>query len=148
MNTPQLIAKLRSKGYKITPQRIAICELILSSKDHPTADQVYQKVKKKYPSLSLATVYQALHLLTEMGLLQELGFSNGVSRYDPNTSPHINIVCKTCGKIQDYEAEGVRVFWSKTVRDLGFRPIGQRLDVYRYCDQCLQSEKLPSNMLV
>ena len=143
MNTHQLIAKLRSKGYKITPQRIAICELILSSKDHPTADQVYQKVKKKYPSLSLATVYQALHLLTEMGLLQELGFSNGVSRYDPNTSPHINIVCKACGKIQDYEAEGVKVFWSKTVRNLGFRPIGQRLDLYRYCDQCRQSETLP-----
>jgi Fur family peroxide stress response transcriptional regulator len=143
MNTQQLIAKLRSKGYKVTPQRIAICELILSSKDHPTADQVYRNVKKKYPSLSLATVYQALHLLTEMGLLQELGFSNGASRYDPNTSPHINIVCEACGKIQDYEAEGVRVLWSKTVRGLGFRPIGQRLDVYRYCNQCLQSKTLP-----
>ena len=58
MKNQQLITKLREKGFKVTPQRIAICEFILSSKNHPTADQVYQVVKKKYPTLSLATVYQ------------------------------------------------------------------------------------------
>jgi Fur family peroxide stress response transcriptional regulator len=79
--------------------------MALNSKDHLTAEQVYQAVKKKYPTLSPATVYQTLRLLTEIGLLQELGFGDRVSRYDPDTSPHNNIVCKNCGKIQDYEAE-------------------------------------------
>jgi Fur family peroxide stress response transcriptional regulator len=140
MKDQQLIAKLREKGFKVTPQRIAICQLILSSKDHPTADQVYQVVKKKYPTLSLATVYQTLHLLTEIGLLQELDFSDRGSRYDPDTSPHINIICRNCGKIQDFEAESVRKLWSQIIRDLGFKPTGQRLDIYRYCEQCQKSE--------
>ncbi len=137
MKNQQLIAKLREKGFRVTPQRIAICEFILSSKDHPTADQVYQVVKKKYPTLSLATVYQTLGLLTEIGMLQELGFTDGISRYDPDTSPHINIICRNCGKIQDYQAESIKKLWSQIIGDLGFKPIGQRLDIYRYCDQCL-----------
>ena len=137
MKNQQLITKLREKGFKVTPQRIAICELIVSCKDHPTVDQVYQEIKKKYPTLSLATVYQTLHLLTEIGLLQELGFSDRVSRYDPDTSFHINIICNNCGTIQDYKAESVRKLWSQIIRDIGFKPIGQRVDIYRYCDQCL-----------
>jgi Fur family peroxide stress response transcriptional regulator len=136
MKNQQLITMLRDKGFKVTPQRIAICEYVLPSKDHPTTDQVYQAVKKKHPTLSLATVYQTLRLLTEIGMLQELGFTGGISRYDPNTSPHINIICRNCGKIQDYQAEGIKKLWSEIIGDLGFKPIGQRLDIYRYCDKC------------
>lgn len=139
MKNQQLIAKLRQKGFRVTPQRLAVCELILSSKKHPTADQVYRAVKTKYLTLSLATVYQTLHLLTEIGMLQELGLSDGISRYDPDTSPHINIICRNCGEIQDYEAESVKKLWSQIIRDLEFKPTGQRLDIYRYCDPCQKS---------
>jgi Fur family peroxide stress response transcriptional regulator len=140
MKAEQLIAKFRDAGYKVTPQRLAVCEIILSSKDHPTADQVYQEVKKKYPTMSLATVYQTVHVLTQIGMLQELGFSDRISRYEPNTSPHINIICKKCGKIQDYEADSVRKLWTQVVRELGFKPIAQRLDIYRYCKQCWKNQ--------
>jgi Fur family peroxide stress response transcriptional regulator len=136
MKKEQVIAKLREKGFKVTPQRIAICEFILTSKNHPTADQVYKVVKKMYPTLSLATVYQTLRLLTEIGMLQELGLTGGISRYDPDTSPHINIICKNCGKIQDYQAENIKKLWSQIIKDLGFKPVGQHLDIYRYCEQC------------
>jgi Fur family peroxide stress response transcriptional regulator len=136
LNIQQLIAKLREKGYKVTPQRLAVFEFIHSREDHPTADQIHKEVKKKYPTMSLATVYQALHLLTEMGLVQELGFNDKSSRYDPNIMPHINIVCLNCGKIYDYEAESVKEMWSKIVAELRFKPVGQRLDIYTYCDEC------------
>lgn len=136
MNTKQLMAMLHEKGYKVTPQRLAICELALSRRDHPTADQVHALLLKKYPTVSLATVYQTLHLLTDIGLLQELGFSDRSSRYDPNTTPHINIVCPECGEICDYEAEQVKELWSKLIQELEFKPIGQRLDLYRICDKC------------
>jgi Fur family peroxide stress response transcriptional regulator len=136
ITTQQLIRKLHEKGYKVTPQRLAVFEIILSRKDHPTADQIHKEVKKKYPTMSLATVYQALHLLTEMGLVQELGFNDKSSRYDPNIMPHINITCLNCGKIYDYEADSVKKMWSKIVSELGFKPMGQRLDIYRYCDEC------------
>jgi Fur family peroxide stress response transcriptional regulator len=132
----RIMEEFRRKGFRATPQRIVIAQIVLYSEDHPTAEQVYQAVKKKYPTLSPATVYQTLHLLTEIGLLQELGFSDRGSRYDPNTSPHINIICKNCGKIQDYQAENIKKLWSEIISDLGFKPIGQRLDAYRYCDKC------------
>jgi Fur family peroxide stress response transcriptional regulator len=136
MDARRLIEKLRSKGYKVTPQRLAICELILSSKDHPSADQIYKEVKKKHPAISLATVYYTLDLLKNSGLLQELGFSDRSSRYDPNTSPHINVICPKCGKIYDYQAESVRRLWSQIIEELGGKHIGQRLDISRYCERC------------
>jgi Fur family peroxide stress response transcriptional regulator len=136
MKNQQLIHKLRERGFRVTPQRLAICEFVLSSKEHPTVDQVYRVVRKESPTLSLATVYQTLHLLTEMGMLQELGFSDGVSRYDPNNSPHINIVCKNCGKIQDYESESVRSFLSQIAGELKRTLVGQHLEIYTYCDKC------------
>lgn len=121
---------------RVTPQRLAICEFVLSSKEHPTVDRVYQVVQKKHPTLSLATVYQTLHLLTEIGMLQELGFGDGISRYDPDNSPHINIVCKSCGKIQDYESESVRKLLSQISVELNRRLVGQHLEIYTYCGQC------------
>ena len=90
--------------------------------------------------MSLATVYQTLHLLSEIGLLQELGFSNSISRYEPDTSPHVNIVCIKCGQIKDYKAESVGRLWTQMVEELGFKPVGQRIDIYRCCDQCAKTE--------
>jgi Fur family peroxide stress response transcriptional regulator len=136
MNDQQLITKLHSKGYKVTPQRLAICKLLLSSKNHPSADQIYQEVKKTYPTISLATVYFTLDLLKDLGLVQELGFSERSSRYDPNTSPHINVICPKCGKIYDYEAASVKKLWSQIVAEMSFTPLRQRLDIYTLCDKC------------
>jgi Fur family peroxide stress response transcriptional regulator len=139
MKDQQLITKLREKGFKVTPQRLAICEFVLSTKEHPTVDQVYRMVKKKHPTISLATVYQTLHLLTEIGMLQELGFGSGIARYDPNYSPHINIVCRNCGKVEDYESESVREFLSHISVELKRTLIGQHLEVCTHCDQCEKS---------
>jgi Fe2+ or Zn2+ uptake regulation protein len=135
-DTEQIIARFHEKGYKATSQRIAICKYALSSKDHPTTEKVYMQVKRKHPTLSRATVYHTLHLLTDIGLLQEMELNDGITRYDPKTSPHINIICKNCGTVEDYEAEDVGRFWSHIVDGLGFEPMGQRLDVYRFCDKC------------
>jgi Fur family peroxide stress response transcriptional regulator len=141
MDDQQLIKKLHSKGYKVTPQRLAICKLILSSKNHPSAEQIYQKVKKMYPTLSLATVYLTLDLLRNLGLVQELGFSDRSSRYDPNNSPHINVICPKCGKIYDYEAASVKNLWSQIVAETGLTPLRQRLDLYVLCDECSKKSR-------
>ncbi len=136
MNDQQLIAHLHEKGFKVTPQRLAICKSVLSSREHPTVEQVYETVKIKYPTLSLATVYQTLHLLTQIGLLQELGSSDVSSRYDPNSSPHLNIICKKCGKIQDYKSETIINFISQITLELKHPIIGQNLEIYTYCCKC------------
>lgn len=136
MNTQDLIKLFRKNGYKATFQRLAICKLILSRKDHPSADQVYQELKEEYPTISLTTIYNTLRILVELGLIQELGFNEGSIRYDPDMELHINLVCPKCGKIDDYKTENVRKLWKAIISNLGVKPIGQRIDIYYECEEC------------
>jgi len=136
MNTKELIIIFREKGYKLTSQRLAICKFILSRKDHPTANQIYQALKEEYPTISLGTIYKTLHLLKELGLLQELGFNEGSIRYDPDMELHMNMVCSKCGKIYDYKTENVKNLWDAILSELKIKPEGQRIDIYYECDDC------------
>jgi Fur family peroxide stress response transcriptional regulator len=126
----------REKGFKVTTQRLAICTFILTRKDHPTAEQIYQKLRGEYPTISIGTIYKTLHLLEELGLIQELGFNEGSVRYDPDMELHVNMVCSKCGKISDYKSEKVEKFWSAITSDLKIKPKGQRIDLYYECDDC------------
>ena len=136
MNDQELFALFRKNGYKVTTQRLAIYKFMLTKKDHPTADQIYQELKTDYPTLSLGTIYKTLHTLKELGLIQELGFNVGSIRYDPDMELHINLVCPKCGKIDDYKTENVRKLWKAIISNLGVKPIGQRIDIYYECDDC------------
>ncbi len=136
MNTKELITIFREKGYKLTSQRLTICKFILSRKDHPTANQIYQALKEEYPTLSLGTIYKTLHLLKELGLLQELGFNEGSIRYDPDMELHVNMVCSKCGKIYDYKTENVKNLWDAILSELNIKPEGQLIDIYYECDDC------------
>jgi len=136
LDTQSIIDFFREKGHKVTSQRLAICKFILSRKDHPTAEQIYQKLRGEYPTISLGTIYKTLHLLEELGLIQELGFNERRVRYDPDMKLHINKVCSKCGKITDYKTENVEKFWSAIISDLKIKPKGQRIDLYYECDDC------------
>ena len=136
MDDQELFALFRKNGYKVTTQRLAIYKFILTRKDHPSADQIYQHLKTDYPTLSLGTVYKTLHTLKELGLIQELGFNEGSIRYDPDMELHINLVCSKCGKIEDYKAENVTKLWNAIISNLHLKPIGQRIDIYYECDDC------------
>lgn len=136
MDIQELIKILRKNEYKVTTQRLAICEFILSRKDHPTADQIYQGLRNEYPTISLGTVYKTLHLLKKLGLVQQLGFSEGSIRYDPDMELHINMVCSKCGKVYDYKAEKVKELWDIIISDLKVKPKGQRIDIYYDCEDC------------
>lgn len=136
MDNQELINIFKERGYKVTTQRLAICKFILSRKDHPTADQIYQGLKKEHPTMSLGTIYKTLHLLKEIGLIQELGFNEGSSRYDPDMELHINMVCQKCGKIHDFKTEKVKKLWKTIVSESGVKPKGQRLDLYYVCEDC------------
>ena len=82
-NDALIIQALRSKGYKATPQRIAVCRIALSSREHPSVQKIYREVRKTHSTVSLATVYKTLNILKESGLVQELNFSQGQKRFDP-----------------------------------------------------------------
>ncbi len=136
MTDDQLISILRDSGYKVTPQRLAICNYVLSSKEHPTAEHIHSEIVKKHPAISLNTIYQTMDMLIDLGLVQEMRFSGSSSRFDSNTSVHVNIICQKCSKIQDFESEGIRDLWSRIITEMNVEPVGQRLDVYVLCDEC------------
>lgn len=135
-----LIERLRNDGYKVTPQRLAICEFILGRKDHPNAENIFVEIRKKYPSMSRATIYNTLHLLKRIGMLQEIGFDNGTTRFDPDTSVHINLVCRSCGNIVDFKDDQLEKAWLAMVVKAGVKSMGQRLDLHYQCDDCRHHE--------
>ena len=130
------IEALRSRGYKATPQRIAICRIALNSRAHPSAQQVYAEVKKIHPTVSLATVYKTLEVLRDLDLVQEINFPKGQARFDCYMKPHINLICLKCGAITDLDDMTVEDITRKVAAATKFKPTGQRMDVYGICQKC------------
>jgi len=131
-----IIDALRSRGYRATSQRIAISRFALRSRDHPSAQRIYREVKEVHPTVSLATVYKTVHVLKELGLVQELAFPHGEERFDSYTEPHMNLVCLRCGRIRDVEDRGAGEMVARVVARAGFTTTSQRLDIYGMCRTC------------
>ena len=131
-----IIETLRKKGYKATTQRIAICRFALQSRDHPTAQRIYDEVRKVHPTVSLATVYKTLQILTEHGLIQELDLPQSQARFDSYVEPHINLVCMQCGNIQDFNDKTAQEMVERVTTQAEFTRTGQRLDIYGLCRTC------------
>ena len=130
------IEALRSKGYKATPQRIAICRIALSSRKHPSSQEVHNEVKKIHSTVSLATVYKTLEVLRDLNLVQELNFPRGHARFDSYMKPHINLICVECGNIIDLDDCTAEEIAKKVAATTRFKPNGQRIDVYGKCEKC------------
>jgi len=111
-------------------------EELMRSRDHPTAEDLYTRLKRRNPTMSLATVYKALELFKKMGLVNELGFASGSARYDPNVEPHINLICLKCGRIADRSDHGLHSIASRIGKNTDFRVLNQRFEFYGYCASC------------
>lgn len=132
----KILEALRNKGYRATPQRISVARTVLASREHPTVETIYNEVRRSHPTISLSTVYNTLHVLKELNMVQELGFNDVGVRYDPNTMPHVNLVCKSCGEIYDLDEPLLNDVLQQVERRTGFRITGQRIDVYGLCKRC------------
>ena len=96
------ITKLRSEGFKLTPQRLSVIRYLIGNTDHPTAATIYGDLKKKYPSLSFSTVYNTLNMLEKIGEVQSLNLFDEFLNYDPDTGTHYHFVCRECNAIVDF----------------------------------------------
>jgi Fur family peroxide stress response transcriptional regulator len=99
---------LAAKGLKITHQRIVVYKELMSSVKHPTAEQIYEKIKKKNPSISLATVYKILETFVENHLINRVSTPRGSMRYDPRIDYHNHIYVSNTDEIMDYEDDELR----------------------------------------
>jgi len=92
---------------KYSRQREAIKEYLMHTKEHPTADMVYLKIREKYPNISLGTVYRNLNFLAEKGEIIKLDGMDGSDRFDAKTKPHYHFICNKCQKVLDLEMESI-----------------------------------------
>jgi Fur family peroxide stress response transcriptional regulator len=124
----------REKGFKLTPQRAAIMAYLEGNCSHPSAEDIYAAVLEKYPMVSLATVYNTLEVLKQMGKVTELNIDGERKHFDPETEPHHHMICTRCKKIVNVHKD----FDLEVPRDMaeGFKIIGRHADFYGVCADC------------
>ncbi|MBE3592904.1 MAG: transcriptional repressor [Thermoanaerobacter sp.] len=133
---------LKQKGLKVTPQRLAILNLLRNTKEHPTAETIYKKLVSDFPTMSLATVYKTLEVLKNIGLIQELNVGEGSFRYDANTNSHTHLVCFGCGKVEDLDESVLQNLIEEAKKHTDYKLVEQKLYFYGYCPAC---QKMLSN---
>jgi len=141
MNDPEvrieeLITVLKGKGFRMTPQRLELIRIIAASDGHPSALQIYTSIKKQFPTMSQATVYNTLSLLKEMNQVLEIDL-HGDSHYDGNRpEEHSHLVCLKCNKIVDgdYFVDDDTI--SNLEKSTGFEIVRTQIAFYGLCPDC------------
>lgn len=126
--------KYRHIGFKLTPQRIAILEYLEGNKDHPSADDIYKAVSKKFTTMSVATVYTTLASLKERGTVLELTVDPDKKRYDPSTEDHNHLICISCKRIVDIPGDH-QLDLSESAKQ-NFTVIKSHIEVHGFCPEC------------
>ena len=131
-----MLRRLKEKGLKITPQRLAIIDVLVAMRKlHPSASAVYREAKRIRKSLSLSTTYATLKEFSVHGIIKTLQFDTGENRYDANLKEHLNLICNGCGKILDYEVS-TPTDPGEVEKRTGFSVTDKRLEYYGYCEEC------------
>src|SRR5262245_37207695 len=126
---------LRARGLRLTRPRRLILDVVRATDAHPTAAFVYQKVRRRLPRVSLATVYRNLRMLAAEGFLAERTDTGGL-RFDGNTRPHDHFTCLTCGRIYDVPARDGRGGRRRIAARTGFEVLDHRTEYYGRCGTC------------
>jgi len=128
---------LRQAGLRLTPQRLAICRALANHPSHPTAAELFEQLRADFPTLSLATVYTTLSTLLALGLIHDLGSAgDGTLHYDPDTEPHVNLICTRCHQISDLGDETLAAVSQRVARRSGYEILGARIAYYGICPTC------------
>jgi Fe2+ or Zn2+ uptake regulation protein len=132
----ELIAALRATGRRVTMPRLLVHRHLRAANRHVTAEQVYAELAQQIPSLSAATVYDTLDLLDELGLIRRVSTPRGATTYDSRTADHHHLVCRTCGRIEDLDAQVDTAGAENAARAAGFAPGFAQLTVSGLCSAC------------
>jgi Fe2+ or Zn2+ uptake regulation protein len=120
----------------LTKQREAVLRVIRESENHLTASEIFARARKALPSISYATVYNSLKYLKDAGLILEISFGNGASRYDRETGRHDHAVCTSCGKLLDFDLAETAALMRLAARRSRFKPQSVHLTLYGLCPDC------------
>jgi Fe2+ or Zn2+ uptake regulation protein len=128
------------KSRRMTLQRKTILNILRQTKSHPSADEIYELVRKQLPRISLGTVYRNLELLAKMGLIQKLELGGTIKRFDWNPNKHYHIRCLICGQVDDAPIAPLNKLEDKLYGATVFSIIGHRLEFEGLCPNCTEKE--------
>ncbi|MSU66648.1 MAG: transcriptional repressor [Opitutus sp.] len=122
ISSDALSQRLADSGLRSTPQREVVYEVLLKKRDHPTADEVFARVKSGLPTISLATVYNCLETLVQCNLVRAVNFERGPTRYCPNLRPHAHFHDEKTGKTHDIDLPAELLEKVNAVLPTGYTP--------------------------
>ncbi|NPB05635.1 MAG: transcriptional repressor [Aquificae bacterium] len=133
----EMIDVCKAKGAKVTTQRILIFkELAKRTKEHPSAEELYENLKGKVYGLSLSTVYRALSTFEQLGLVRRIPTPDGKAHYEIAVEPHGHFICQNCNKVVDVEGIKLDERLKEEMKELGFTPSECNFVCYGLCKDC------------
>lgn len=133
--------RFKARGLTVTPQRAAIYKVLADTTAHPSADTLFNRVKRAYPMISRNTVYYTLRVLRQAGLVREVNIGHEHARFDANMSHHHHLICIRCETIQDLSDPKIDRALASVVPTANFEVIGHQVEFRGYCDACRKHSK-------
>ncbi|UCE23645.1 MAG: transcriptional repressor [Candidatus Zixiibacteriota bacterium] len=128
---------LKTKGFKMTPQRELIFRSFFEMGEHVSVDELYDKVRQEDSSVGYATVWRNLKLICKVGLAEEVNIGDGITRYDRVTRvPHGHLFCTSCKTVTEITVEQLVGLLSQTAKTRGFVPESFKIEVQGVCKEC------------
>lgn len=131
--------------FRLTKQRREVFEVLTARRDHPTATEVFLRVKEKVPGISLATVYNCLETLTHNGLVKQVNLDRSPSRYCPNLDDHAHFHCESCGHISDIAIKDPLALEAGLALPAGSEVHRTEIAIRGLCPACATTTKAPHN---
>jgi Fur family peroxide stress response transcriptional regulator len=128
--------KTRSAAVALTRQRQVVLDVVRAGDHHPTAAEVFDAARQKLPGISFATVYNSLRFLRDEGLVHEIKFGDGASRFDRETDRHDHAICSGCGKLVDFDLPGTVALTRAAARASKFKAESIHLTLVGLCPKC------------
>lgn len=131
------VQRARDRTIRMTKQRTAVLSVLRSTGEHPPADWVYSQVRRILPRISLGTVYRNLSEMRDAGLVLQLDFGEGASRFDFRTDPHYHIFCLKCGKVEDVMIPFRRTVEKAASKATGYKILSHTIQFKGICSSCM-----------
>ena len=142
-NKERYLEIFRKNGYKLTTQRRVIFEVLYEdSCKHPSPEEIYDRVKDKYPEIGLATIYRTLQLMEDLGIVYKMNFNDGLSRYElclSNAHQHHHLICMQCGRVEEVEIDLLEGLEASIEENKGFQITDHSVKFFGICKSCQKS---------
>lgn len=135
-DSERISSLLREKGYRLTPQRLAILEILLDAGTHLSPQQVFQAAEKKMPGLTEPTIYRTLSLLSDEGVLMATHSASGNQVYEVATNLHHHLVCRECGQSIEIEHDALDDLYGTLKKQTGYMLDDRHVTLFGLCPNC------------